>query len=128
MECASWATYYQSHGFRMSDGDTTCSLMNLEYTKMDVGGSDQVYVDADIPQGNVSWTAWSASWSSCTKVCDGGTQTKTRSCPTAKFRGFQVCPGSSSKSQACNTDPCPSEGSITLFTLKCSTVECQVLG
>ena len=56
------------------------------------------------------WSAWSL-WSSCSKSCGGGTQTRTRTCTNpALFCGGESCFGLSTESQSCNTQSCPLSG------------------
>ena len=50
------------------------------------------------------WSPWGA-WSSCTRTCGGGQQTRSRIC-----RGGAGCEGLSSQSQRCNTDECIVQG------------------
>jgi len=53
------------------------------------------------------WSAWSA-WSTCSATCGGGTQSRTRTCTNpAPANGGADCIGSTSESQACNTQTCP---------------------
>jgi len=56
------------------------------------------------------WSAW-GEYSTCTKTCGGGTQTRTRTCsnPAPSLGGSQ-CPGLASESRDCNTDSCPVNG------------------
>ena len=56
------------------------------------------------------WSGWSSP-SPCTKSCDTGSQTRTRTCsdPTPANEGLD-CTGSSTDTQPCNPDPCPVDG------------------
>jgi len=55
---------------------------------------------------NGNWGAWSA-FSTCTKTCASGTQSRTRVCNSpAPANGGAACVGSASESQACNTQSC----------------------
>jgi type II secretory pathway pseudopilin PulG len=58
------------------------------------------------PSVNGGWSAWSA-WSVCSQKCDGGTQTRTRTCtnPAPKYGG-SYCPGPDTETQVCNTQSC----------------------
>lgn len=55
------------------------------------------------------WSSWSG-WSTCSEICGGGTQTRSRVCnnPSPNACGA-ACPGSTQESQACNTQPCCTE-------------------
>ncbi|KAL3852005.1 hypothetical protein ACJMK2_015694, partial [Sinanodonta woodiana] len=53
------------------------------------------------------WKEWVA-WSSCSKSCENGTQSRTRVCyydPTAPVG--KPCPGDAKESISCNTERCP---------------------
>ncbi len=52
---------------------------------------------------------WSA-WSTCTKPCGTGTQTRTRTIQRQAANGGKVCPTVLSESQQCNTQACPLPG------------------
>ena len=53
------------------------------------------------------WTEFSA-WSACSEACEGGTQTRGRTCTNpAPACGGADCSGSASELQDCNPDPCP---------------------
>ncbi len=54
-----------------------------------------------------NWGAWSAV-SSCSVSCNGGTQTRTRSCnnPSPDTHG-KNCYGESTETLACSESPCP---------------------
>ena len=53
------------------------------------------------------WSRWS-SYGSCSRLCGGGNQTRTRSCsnPPPKNNG-STCLGDTSQSKACNIKGCP---------------------
>ncbi len=66
------------------------------------------YLFSTSPSVNGGWGSFS-SWSACSAACDGGTQTRSRSCdnPSASYGGNELsCSGSASESQSCNTDSC----------------------
>ena len=67
------------------------------------GGLNNPCVCAPVDGG---WSGWS-SWSGCSANCGGGTQSRTRSCtnPSPNICG-SACAGSSSETQACNTQTC----------------------
>ena len=49
-------------------------------------------------------------WSECSAECEGGTQTRTRTCTNpAPAHGGADCVGESSESRNCNTHLCPSK-------------------
>ena len=56
---------------------------------------------------NCQWSNWSA-WGICSKSCDGGTQTSTRSKTVWETNGG-TCSGSSERSRSCNSQSCPGE-------------------
>ena len=60
-----------------------------------------------VPDG--LWHTWSA-WSQCSVACEGGTQTRRRTCSSQK------CVGSTTDTRDCNTDSCESN------TLVCTHV------
>jgi hypothetical protein len=49
---------------------------------------------------------WS-DWSTCSKTCGGGTQTRTRSVVQQANYGGKTCPTDTSQTQNCNTQTCP---------------------
>lgn len=59
---------------------------------------------------NGNWNSWT-SWGSCTMTCGGGKQTRSRSCssPAPQYGGLS-CTGSTTSTQDCNTQHCPSRG------------------
>lgn len=52
-----------------------------------------------------SWETW-GNWSSCSKTCGGGLQSRTRRETPAKFGGLP-CSGSAKEDDPCNTAGCP---------------------
>ncbi len=81
-------------GFRYSVGQTnpTTGLPVTVLTEVSSCGNYGCPV-------NGGWSAWT-SWSTCSKTCGSGSQTRTRTCRSQ-------CSGSSSQSKACNTQACP---------------------
>ena len=56
---------------------------------------------------NGGWSQWEV-WSSCNVTCDGGVQTRSRTCASPPPRnGGAACQGSNVQSQVCNTNGCP---------------------
>lgn len=55
------------------------------------------------------WGLW-AAWSTCSAPCDGGIQTRGRSCP-ALAPGNPGCHGPHSQTRDCNMQPCTGAGS-----------------
>ena len=54
------------------------------------------------------WSSWGA-WGSCSKSCATGLQTRIHNCTNPPpSNGGAACVGSSSQSQTCNTETCPS--------------------
>jgi hypothetical protein len=60
------------------------------------------------------WSNWGA-WTTCTKTCQSGTQSHTRTCtnPSPTTAGF-TCAGASTESSACNVQDCPSKKIISI--------------
>ena len=56
---------------------------------------------------NCKWSNW-GSYSSCSKTCGGGTQSRSRSKTIIEANGGS-CPGSSTMTKDCNTQNCPSK-------------------
>ena len=54
------------------------------------------------------WASWN-NWSSCSKTCDPGITTRSRTCtnPPVQYSGAQ-CPGSNTDTAACTVVMCPS--------------------
>ncbi|XP_078198084.1 SCO-spondin isoform X14 [Callithrix jacchus] len=53
------------------------------------------------------WGLW-APWSTCSAPCDGGIQTRGRSC-SSTTPGDTACPGPHSQTRDCNTQPCTAQ-------------------
>ncbi|KAL5017646.1 hypothetical protein ScPMuIL_007235 [Solemya velum] len=54
------------------------------------------------------WTSWS-DWTTCSLTCDGGTQSRSRTCEGTLYEGLN-CTGPDSNSRDCNTHHCPVDG------------------
>ncbi|VDI61642.1 Hypothetical predicted protein [Mytilus galloprovincialis] len=59
---------------------------------------------------NGGWSRW-AQWSTCTRSCNGGVQTRSHTCnnPSPKYRG-SCCQGNTLETRTCNNTPCPVNG------------------
>ncbi|KAM7440695.1 hypothetical protein ABFA07_010097 [Porites harrisoni] len=56
------------------------------------------------------WSRWSV-WTTCTKSCRSGTQTRSRSCTQPPPQhGGRTCPGAARDQRVCNTQSCPVDG------------------
>ena len=62
-----------------------------------------------------NWNIW-GSWGSCTKTCDSGSRTRTRS-KNGPFYGGIDCSGSLSESSSCNTNSCPGKHKLMNVSL-----------
>ena len=56
---------------------------------------------------NCEFGEW-GNWTTCSKSCDGGDQTRQRSIATAAAFGGTECSGDLKETQSCNTQNCPS--------------------
>ena len=64
---------------------------------------------------NGGWSAFGA-WSQCSADCEGGTQTRTRTCTNpAPANGGADCVGDATETQDCNTNPCEVDGGWSDF-------------
>ena len=53
-----------------------------------------------------SWSPW-YPWSRCSKSCDGGNRTSTRTISVVAYNGGKDCEGNDTRVEECNSDPCP---------------------
>ena len=67
---------------------------------------------------NGGWGYWS-NWSSCSKTCDTGSMSRSRSCnnPYPAYGG-SYCSGYSSESANCNTNTCPGKAILHINAIK----------
>ena len=65
------------------------------------------------------WSTW-GEWSSCSKTCGNGDQTRQRTCQVPQSRitlkNNSVCPGNGTEKRICNPNPCPELTSWTPWT------------
>ena len=100
--------HYYSHAFSkngkptITPKDSSISPNSLGqrngFSTKDLEHARTLYCDGKAPG---SWGSWS-SWSSCTKTCNGGTQSRNRTCV-----GGTGCSGLSYETRQCNKDDCP---------------------
>jgi Spondin-like TSP1 domain/Thrombospondin type 1 domain len=60
-------------------------------------------------------TAWT-DWSSCSKACGGGSQSRTRQVATPAANGGTPCDSNQREERACNTGGCPVDCAISAWT------------
>ncbi|CAB4055396.1 Hemicentin-1,Thrombospondin-1,Adhesion G protein-coupled receptor B3,Thrombospondin-2,Adhesion G protein-coupled receptor B1,Mucin-like protein [Lepeophtheirus salmonis] len=60
------------------------------------------------------WNAWN-QWTTCSATCNGGTQTRGRTCIEPQFGG-KSCSGSSNDDRACGAIKCPIDASWSIWT------------
>ena len=66
------------------------------------------------PAVDGGWSAWS-SWTSCSKSCNGGFQSRLRSCTNpSPSGGGKQCLGISAETDPCNAFQCP-EGFVSFL-------------
>jgi len=78
---------------------------------------------------NGQWANWN-SWSSCSKSCESGIQTRTRACDAPRpMHGGKLCPGSSKQQRNCSEWNCPDCGKSCpaggLLSQDCKTCICS---
>ena len=62
------------------------------------------------------WAGWSA-WSSCSKTCEGGEQSRTRTCSAPyPALGGEICSGAHISTQACGSSNCRVDGKWTAWS------------
>ncbi|XP_060592575.1 uncharacterized protein LOC132747263 isoform X3 [Ruditapes philippinarum] len=60
-----------------------------------------------------NWSDW-GQWTTCSKLCGGGTRSQTRTCTNpSPANGGLPCPGDSSQAEDCNTNACAGTGQTT---------------
>ena len=52
-----------------------------------------------------AWNEW-GNWTTCSKKCGGGQQSRTKTIRTKAANGGVQCVGESTEEQSCNTDDC----------------------
>ncbi|XP_048584536.1 uncharacterized protein LOC5510519 isoform X1 [Nematostella vectensis] len=109
---SSWSLCTKSCG-----GGTRTRTRTCTNPKPSSGGKDCVGDDKQTRECgkapcpvNGGWSDYS-SWSSCTKSCGGGTQTRTRTCTNPKpSSGGKDCVGDDKQTRECGKAPCPVNG------------------
>ncbi|XP_013378635.1 SCO-spondin [Lingula anatina] len=103
---STWSSCTVTCGGGVISRSRSCDSPPPQFGGQNCSGSD---VDTQECATNTcpSWSEWSA-WSDCSKTCGGGSQSRSRSCTSSTgVHDDSDCPGSSSETQACNTDVCP---------------------
>ncbi|XP_056001709.1 uncharacterized protein LOC125655815 [Ostrea edulis] len=96
-ECKTSPCYATNSNCTNTQGGYNCSCTNGY-----ILGPNNVCKDR-----NGGLSNWS-SWGNCTKECDSGTQTRSRTCTNPTKQGFGAdCTGARSQTQNCNTQLCP---------------------
>lgn len=119
----SWNTWWGESGFirlRRTDSSTAgvgmCGLTKRT-------GQQATGVSSPADGGGSTGTPCQGSWSAystCTKTCGGGTQTRTWTTTTAPTNGGTPCPNPTTQSQSCNTALCPGSGGTSTGCLRLS--------
>ena len=99
--------HYSAYSFS-TNGQPTITPKNSSIPLNSLGQRDGLAI-SDIQHvqklycGGVSgtWSQWSG-WSDCTMTCNGGTQTRSRTC-----MGGTGCNGTNIETRNCNTQSCP---------------------
>ncbi|XP_033761226.1 neurogenic locus notch homolog protein 1-like [Pecten maximus] len=94
----------------------TCISGAWNYTCACAVGFKGTLCEDEIVNGN--WVEW-GKYDECSKSCEGGIQTRTRTCtnPSPGPDGAD-CSGSSQDQVSCNTDPCPKCAPVGYLLLK----------
>ncbi|XP_052703574.1 A disintegrin and metalloproteinase with thrombospondin motifs adt-1-like [Crassostrea angulata] len=108
-----WSYTNWKAGEPNNSGDEDCNMMYESDGTWNDGnclGTLQFVCEKNTPPINGGWAGF-GSYGACSKTCGGGTQTRSRTCTNpAPQWGGDNCPGSSTESQACNTNACPIDG------------------
>ncbi|KAK3083453.1 hypothetical protein FSP39_022988 [Pinctada imbricata] len=108
----SWATCSVTCGGGSQNRQRSCSNPRPQYGGASCVGSVQSTQACNthhcpIDGGLSSWSAWGT----CTVTCGGGTQDRTRTCTNPRPQyGGAPCSGTTSQTQACNTQVCIIDG------------------
>ena len=84
------------------------SISNLNLTSLRLNSPSVSFILISfIILANGQWSTW-GDYSTCTKSCGTGHETRTRACNNpSPSGGGEACPGLSSESRKCNTQDCP---------------------
>lgn len=73
-----------------------------------------------------AWSAWGI-FGSCTNICGGGTQTRSRKCTNpAPANGGRNCEGASSETKACNEHRCSGKSVFPVILSQIGLYPCTV--
>ncbi|CAH3135598.1 unnamed protein product, partial [Porites lobata] len=113
-EWSKWSTCSKTCKQGRQSRKRECNSPAAQYggKKCQGGPSEHQACNKNVPcPVNGNWGEWS-NWSTCTKTCNRGTQSRKRECdsPAAQYGG-KKCDGQPSETQACNQRvPCPVDG------------------
>ncbi|XP_076437128.1 semaphorin-5A-like [Babylonia areolata] len=117
-----WSACSQTCGYALRERRRQCGNPPPQYGGRLCGGTDSdkeycAHLPAcPLPPVDGQWAVWSG-WSGCTKDCNGGIQTRRRSCNRPQpRRGGKLCYGNKEEWRMCNTHKCEEISRISPWT------------
>ncbi|KAK7092629.1 hypothetical protein V1264_008349 [Littorina saxatilis] len=115
-----WSACSQTCGYSFRERKRQCGNPPPKYGGRLCKGDDiekqlcKGQPNCPLPPVNGRWASWSG-WSSCTKDCNGGIQTRRRGC-NQPSRGGQNCNGNTKEWRMCNIQDCDEISRISPWT------------